>query len=144
MSDEPTERPRSGRSLFLVGAALGMAVVLVGTVVVRVTSDDGSACEPVAAHPGWSVARRWDEATLDAIRRALPAPTVHARNLFHVSAAMWDAWAAHDPAVPAPTEPGHGDGRIREACRIDVPSMRGPHAARLERRVRPTVEVISA
>ena len=97
MSDEPTERPRSGRSVFLVGAALGIAVVLVGTVVVRVTSDDGSAWEPVAAHPGWSVARRWDEATLDAIRRALPAPTVHARNLFHVSAAMWDAWAAYDP-----------------------------------------------
>ncbi len=26
----------------------------------------------------------------------VPAPTVHARNLFHVSAAMWDAWAAYD------------------------------------------------
>jgi hypothetical protein len=36
---------------------------------------------------------------LDAIRRALPAPTVHARNLFHVSAAMWDAWAAYDPTA---------------------------------------------
>lgn len=34
---------------------------------------------------------------LDAVRRALPAPTVHARNLFHTSAAMWDAWAAYDP-----------------------------------------------
>ena len=39
----------------------------------------------------------WDEALLDAIRRDLPAPTVHARNLFHVSVAMWDAWAAYDP-----------------------------------------------
>jgi hypothetical protein len=38
----------------------------------------------------------WNEATLDAIRRDLPAPTVHSRNLFHVSAAMWDAWAAYD------------------------------------------------
>jgi hypothetical protein len=27
----------------------------------------------------------------------VPAPTVHARNLFHTSAAMWDAWAAYDP-----------------------------------------------
>jgi hypothetical protein len=44
-----------------------------------------------------SVARVWDEAMLDAIRRDLPAPTTHARNLFHVSAAMWDAWAAYDP-----------------------------------------------
>jgi hypothetical protein len=43
------------------------------------------------------VARRWDEALLDAIRRDVPAPTVHARNLFHTSAAMWDAWATYDP-----------------------------------------------
>jgi ASPIC/UnbV protein/VCBS repeat protein/uncharacterized protein DUF6851 len=48
---------------------------------------------------GRSVARVWDEAMLDAIRRDLPAPTTHARNLFHVSAAMWDAWAAYDPAA---------------------------------------------
>jgi hypothetical protein len=54
-------------------------------------------CPPIAEHPEWSVARRWDEALLDAIRRALPAPTVHARNLFHTSAAMWDAWVAYDP-----------------------------------------------
>ena len=47
-------------------------------------------------HPEWSVARRWDEALLDAIRRALPNPPVHARNLFHTSVAMWDAWAAYD------------------------------------------------
>jgi len=46
---------------------------------------------------GRSVARVWDEALLDAIRRDTPAPTVHARNLFHTSAAMWDAWAAYDP-----------------------------------------------
>ncbi|HEX6418612.1 MAG TPA: hypothetical protein VFZ77_08940, partial [Acidimicrobiales bacterium] len=47
----------------------------------------------------WSIARVWDEAMLDAIRRDVPAPTVHARNLFHVSAAMWDAWAAYEPDV---------------------------------------------
>jgi len=39
----------------------------------------------------------WDEALLNAIRRALPNPPVHARNLFHLSVAMWDAWAAYDP-----------------------------------------------
>ncbi|MGH9262172.1 MAG: hypothetical protein ACRD08_20120, partial [Acidimicrobiales bacterium] len=44
---------------------------------------------------GRSVARVWDEALLDGIRRDVPAPTVHARNLFHTSAAMWDAWAAY-------------------------------------------------
>jgi len=46
---------------------------------------------------GHSVARVWNEALLHAIERDTPAPTVHARNLFHVSAAMWDAWAAYDP-----------------------------------------------
>ena len=45
---------------------------------------------------GQSVARVWDEQILALIRQVVPAPTVHARNLFHVSAAMWDAWAAYD------------------------------------------------
>ncbi len=45
---------------------------------------------------GYSVARVWNEANLHAISRDFPAPTVHARNLFHASAAMWDAWAAFD------------------------------------------------
>ena len=53
-------------------------------------------CQRADLH-GESVARVWDEALLDAIRRDTPAPTVHARNLFHTSAAMWDAWAAYDP-----------------------------------------------
>jgi hypothetical protein len=46
---------------------------------------------------GESVARVWDEQALELIRQVVPAPTVHARNLFHLSAAMWDAWAAYDP-----------------------------------------------
>ena len=47
----------------------------------------------------WTVARRWNEALLNAIRRSLPNPPVHARNLFHLSVAMWDAWAAFDPTA---------------------------------------------
>jgi hypothetical protein len=49
-----------------------------------------------------SVARQWDEMLLDAIRRDVPRPTVHARNLFHTSIAMYDAWKAYDagPARP--------------------------------------------
>ncbi len=43
-----------------------------------------------------SVARKWNEALLFAIRNDLARPTVHARNLFHVSTAMYDAWAAYD------------------------------------------------
>ncbi len=56
-------------------------------------------CPPAADHPEWSVARRWDEALLGAIRRALPNPPVHARNLFHLSVAMWDAWATYDSSA---------------------------------------------
>ncbi|GAC1315074.1 MAG: hypothetical protein NVSMB2_05740 [Chloroflexota bacterium] len=69
-----------------------------GTVAVRQAAIR-PACPPIESHPDWSVARRWDEATLDAVRRALPAPTVHARNLFHTSVAMWDAWAVYDPSA---------------------------------------------
>jgi uncharacterized protein DUF6851 len=75
-----------------------VALVVAGLVVVQ-PWNQAPKCPPVANHPEWSVARRWNEATLDAIRRALPAPTVHARNLFHSSAAMWDAWAAYDPTA---------------------------------------------
>lgn len=42
-----------------------------------------------------SIARIWNEETLDAIRIDFPNPAVHARNLFHLSIAMWDAWAAY-------------------------------------------------
>jgi len=44
-----------------------------------------------------SIAREWNEALLAAIRVDLARPPVHARNLWHVSIAMWDAWAAYDP-----------------------------------------------
>ena len=44
----------------------------------------------------WSTARVWDEEMLNAIRIDRPRPPIHARNLYHVSAAMWDAWAAYD------------------------------------------------
>ncbi len=43
------------------------------------------------------VAREWSEALLDAIRGDQARPTIHARNLYHVSAGMWDAWAVYDP-----------------------------------------------
>jgi len=43
-----------------------------------------------------SVAKRWNEELLEAIRKDFPAPTVHSRNLFHISAAMYDVWTAYD------------------------------------------------
>jgi hypothetical protein len=45
--------------------------------------------------PDRSVAWVWNEALLEAIRRDTPRPTVHSRNLFHLSTAMWDAWVAY-------------------------------------------------
>ena len=80
-----------------MAAALVTGVVLFGGFL-AVTRDasEPAACPPPADHPEWTVARRWNEALLNAIRRDVPAPTVHARNLFHTSAAMWDAWAAYD------------------------------------------------
>lgn len=40
-----------------------------------------------------SVARDWNEELLKAIRKDFARPTVHARNLFHSSIMMYDAWA---------------------------------------------------
>ena len=54
---------------------------------------------PAPAKPGVSVSRRWMEVLLEAIRGDRARPTVHARNLFHLSAAMYDAWAAYDDAA---------------------------------------------
>ena len=42
------------------------------------------------------VAREWNEVLLDAIRVDSARPTVHARNLYHISAAMYDAWCVYD------------------------------------------------
>lgn len=43
-----------------------------------------------------SIARLWNELLLEGIRGDFARPTVHARNLFHCSAGMYDAWAVYD------------------------------------------------
>ncbi|MBA6251372.1 vanadium-dependent haloperoxidase [Colwellia sp. MB3u-55] len=48
---------------------------------------------------GQSVARQWNEVLLHAIRNDYARPTVHARNLFHISSAMFDAWSVYRPQV---------------------------------------------
>jgi hypothetical protein len=82
-----------------VAAGLAIVVAAVGGLAISRLTTPATTCPPIAANPGWTVARRWDEALLDAIRRALPNPPVHARNLFHTSVAMWDAWATYDPTA---------------------------------------------
>jgi len=59
----------------------------------------GVAGVTLAAPADPSVARIWNEEALDAIRIDLVRPPVHARNLFHLSVAMYDAWAAYDPVA---------------------------------------------
>lgn len=73
---------RTSKSLLALSASLGFFL--------------GAAASAPAQH---SVARQWDEAILDAIRIDTPRPPVHARNLYHLSAAMYDAWAAFDPVA---------------------------------------------
>ncbi|MCP9236389.1 DUF6851 domain-containing protein [Lewinella sp. JB7] len=46
-----------------------------------------------AQTPAHSVARQWNEVYLTAIQNDFARPVVHARNLYHSSAAMYDAWA---------------------------------------------------
>jgi hypothetical protein len=53
-------------------------------------------CGQKIAEAQHTAARVWDEELLHAISRDTARPTVHARNLFHLSAAMYDAWAAYD------------------------------------------------
>jgi hypothetical protein len=84
---------RASLALALVLALASMPLLAPSTVT---GADDETPCVRTA-DPDKSVARLWDEALLEAIRRDFPAPTVHARNLYHLSAAMWDAWAAYDP-----------------------------------------------
>lgn len=55
------------------------------------------ACLSVEAGPvNPTIARIWNEQILAAIRIDKPNPPVHARNLFHLDAAMYDCWAAYD------------------------------------------------
>lgn len=46
--------------------------------------------------PEHSIARQWNEVLLEAIRNDQARPTVHARNLFHSSIVMFDAFAVYD------------------------------------------------
>jgi hypothetical protein len=74
-----------------------------------------------------SVARLWNEALLQSIREDFARPTVHARNLFHTSVIMWDAWSAYVPG----TEPYMlGNERHGFACAFDgVPDPGNTQAA---------------
>jgi hypothetical protein len=67
------------------------AILVFASVATVATSAWGS----IPIDPNWSIARQWNEGQLHAIRLSTPRPPVHARNLYHVNAAMYDAWATY-------------------------------------------------
>ncbi len=73
---------------------LGSALVALVFALLAGCGGGGGGTAPGDTAP--SVARQWNDLLLEAIRTDFARPTVHARNLFHVSVAMWDAWAAYD------------------------------------------------
>ena len=77
-----------------------------------------------------SVARRWNELLLQAIRQDLARPPVQARNLLHLSVAMYDAWAVYD-TVAQPFFLGKTWGTYTDFF-IGVPKPPDVEAARKE------------
>ena len=95
-----------------IGAA-ALALSLVTVPIDPARARPGVAADDAA--PSTSVAHDWVDAALFAIRNDFARPTVHARNLYHLSAAMYDAWAVHDGAAsPLWLRP---DASL-EACRL--------------------------
>ncbi|HZM68923.1 MAG TPA: vanadium-dependent haloperoxidase [Candidatus Cryosericum sp.] len=105
---------RRPRTILSTLAVIGVACLLPAAARPEIVAPDETLPEPsarstpavpsttaaqFAIDPGWTVARVWNEALLAAIRMDRPKPPIHARNLFHLSVAMWDAWATFDPTV---------------------------------------------
>jgi len=70
--------------------------------------------------PDKSVARNWSEVLIEALRRDAGQVAVNARNVFHFSVALYDAWAVYD-GVAKPYLLGNTIGGF--SCPYD-PSMR--------------------
>lgn len=95
MSSRAAARVLDARNLSCV-LVLGLSLTLTGCIAAR-ARDDSSGSENARHSDGQiSVARVWNEVLLEGIRHDYARPTVHARNLWHSSAAMYDAWAAYD------------------------------------------------
>ncbi len=66
---------------------------------------------------GVSVARFWNETAVAVLSASGATPPVQARDLFHLSAAVWDAWAAYNPKA-------HGYFVTQKASAPNVQSAR--------------------
>ena len=89
-----------------------------------------------------SVAREWNEALLQTIREDFARPPVQARNLFHTSIALYDAWAAYD-TVAETYLLGKTVGNFTCPCK-GVPVPKDREAARKEAMSYAAFRVLSA
>jgi hypothetical protein len=76
-----------------------------------------------AARGEETIARIWNEQLLDAIRNDTARPTVHARNLHHLSVAMYDAWAAYETHAHQVMHHERATDADREAARREAISF---------------------
>ncbi len=79
-----------------------------------------------------SVARVWNEVVLHGVRHDWARPTIHARNLWHSSMLMYDAWVAWEPdTLGAPAPYFLGDTVAGFACPFEgVPDLATPEERR--------------
>jgi hypothetical protein len=110
------------RSVAMCGV-LGLGTISAGSLLA--TAGTALAGDPA---PQQSVARQWNEALLDAIRRDTPRPGVHARNLWHTSLVMYDAWCAYqteaDPYLSAESGDMAGDVQAKREEAISYAAYR--------------------
>lgn len=91
-----------GESVFLEGAEQTQSgiyrdtILTVSPKLIRITKLDFDSDTGQGSSSQYSVARKWNELLLESIRNDYARPTVHARNLFHVSLAMYEAFAIYD------------------------------------------------
>lgn len=82
----------------MIGGTIAAAIAIAACGSASGDSDVPTAAGGLCSLPteAASIVRVWNDEALDAIRLDFPAPTVHSRNLYHLSAALWDVWAAYE------------------------------------------------
>lgn len=96
---------------YLFRSCLGSCIIFFGTLSLTLQAQE------TIYNSEHSVARNWNEALLFAIRKDFARPTVHARNLYHSSAMMYDLWSIFDPQA-SPIFLGERTGL--EVCAFDT------------------------
>ena len=100
-----------------------LSIILICGALFACGGSSSSKKSSIEADDSPSVARQWNDLLLDAIRSDYARPTVHARNLFHISSAMYDAWALYsDEAAPYLTG---SETPIAECAAISVSQLEG-------------------